>query len=978
VLPCLGSDLDPFDGAAREPLVRRGAAMTWLASTTPAGTTLTVRPGPPDLVGRDTELAALAEVAARPACVVLIEGEAGIGKTRLVRELVRAPRMREVRVLLGTCQPVRDPFPYGGVLEALRAVDPARIAALSPVAGVLRPLLPELTGALPPAPPPAPDRASDRHREFRALRELLGACGPALLVLEDLHCADPNTLDLLRFLVGTPQSHLGVVLTSRHPIPVRAGDGMRTARVRLGPLDPGQVRRLAAAVLGAPRVGEEFATELHALTAGIPLVVEETLRGLGGTEPPSLDAVEVPPSVRDTMAARTGALPTVAQHLAGAVAVLGTPADTELIGGLCGLRGARLTTALARVTDAGVLYEVAPNHYDFRHPLARRAVYEALGGPRRRQAHAQALRALAGVEPAPLRRLATHAREAGRTEQWLRLAEAAADEATDDGDTAQAIDLLQALLSEAALDEDAVERLATKLSRISLRGLHQEVMATLRRLLAERPLSRTARGTIRLHLGMLIVRTVGSLERGRTEVERAIDELADRPELAARGINLLAQPIDGTTPLEWHEGWARRAAEVYDRLTDPELRLALTVDRIACRSHIGDGSAWGEFERLALSPSTVAERVQQARLWCNLADAQSWAGHLDRAERLAADALGEGEATGALFVVGLCRSTTLRLDWLRGNWAGLAETGEALRVRYRDIGPVVTEAELVLGALAAVRGEFAVAERHLRATSVAAPEHGAIPVVLAATGMLVRIRLATGDVAAACTAADRGMAVARAKGVWVWAAELVPAVVDAYARAGRLAEVDAVLGEFTRGIEGRDAPVGQAALALGLGTLLAARNETAGAVRALEDAAARYAELPMPYAATGARERAARCGLAGGDGTAVERLAVAAEEYERLGAASDAGRCRRELREHGAWAPSQRGRRGYGQELSPREREVARMLAGGRTNREIAEGLFLSPRTVEQHVAKVLRKLGARSRAEVAQRELTPAEPVPR
>jgi DNA-binding NarL/FixJ family response regulator len=54
------------------------------------------------------------------------------------------------------------------------------------------------------------------------------------------------------------------------------------------------------------------------------------------------------------------------------------------------------------------------------------------------------------------------------------------------------------------------------------------------------------------------------------------------------------------------------------------------------------------------------------------------------------------------------------------------------------------------------------------------------------------------------------------------------------------------------------------------------------------------------------------------------------------------------------------------------------MLAGGRTNREIAKGLFLSPRTVEQHVAKVLRKLGARSRAEVAQRELTPAEPVPR
>ena len=92
---------------------------------------------------------------------------------------------------------------------------------------------------------------------------------------------------------------------------------------------------------------------------------------------------------------------------------------------------------------------------------------------------------------------------------------------------------------------------------------------------------------------MLLVRTIGGLGRGRLEVERAIGELTDRPDLAARGITLLAQPIDGLTPLSWHESWRARAGEVYERLDDTELRLALTADRIAAASHVGDGVGVG-------------------------------------------------------------------------------------------------------------------------------------------------------------------------------------------------------------------------------------------------------------------------------------------------------------------------------------------------------------------------------------------------
>ncbi|MGZ3145324.1 response regulator transcription factor [Lentzea chajnantorensis] len=94
-------------------------------------------------------------------------------------------------------------------------------------------------------------------------------------------------------------------------------------------------------------------------------------------------------------------------------------------------------------------------------------------------------------------------------------------------------------------------------------------------------------------------------------------------------------------------------------------------------------------------------------------------------------------------------------------------------------------------------------------------------------------------------------------------------------------------------------------------------------------------------------------------------LDALARSYESLGATVDAARCRHRIRSTGATTPSHRGRRGYGDDLSPREQDVARLLAGGHTNREIAQALFLSRRTVEEYVVKVRRKLNARSRHDV-------------
>jgi DNA-binding NarL/FixJ family response regulator len=95
-------------------------------------------------------------------------------------------------------------------------------------------------------------------------------------------------------------------------------------------------------------------------------------------------------------------------------------------------------------------------------------------------------------------------------------------------------------------------------------------------------------------------------------------------------------------------------------------------------------------------------------------------------------------------------------------------------------------------------------------------------------------------------------------------------------------------------------------------------------------------------------------------------LLSALESFAALGATWDAARVRRSLREHGVARPWRGGRRGYGNRLSPREEEVARLAARGQTNREIAEALVLSPRTVQDHLAKAMRKLGVESRKALA------------
>lgn len=945
----------------------------------------------PVLAGRTGELHALLDAVTHPPAVALVEGEAGIGKTRLITEALAHPSVRGRRILLGSCHPLREPFPYGPVFDLLRRLEGQVPAGLNPVCGALRPYLPEIADRLPPAPEPLQDLRARQHRLFRAVRALLDALGDAVVVVEDLHWADDGTRDLLRFLVDDPPQRLSVVLSYRREDLPGAGlplgrayrhpPGTTAVLIPLRPLDVHAVRSLFASLSGRLGTPADFAAELHRRTAGIPFVLEEVIRALpaglqeqgyrvdSGRE--ALDGMEVPTLLREATADRMAGLSPAAADAVRAAAVLQVPAGEELIAAVLGdAEGTACGAAIREALLAGALYECEGegDRYGFRHALAQQAVYTGVSGPDRRRLHRQAMRALAAEDPPPLVQLAHHARQAGDLTAWQRYAEAAAASAREMGDLALAVQILEELLSDARLGRPEWARIAVELSRDAVVGLtYRRVVRLLGRVVQDPHMPDGLRGEIRLNLGLLLYNQAGDYAEGRVAVELAVEELRDRPALAARGMAALAFPSWDEHPFEVCERWISRAEEYAAREPDAAVRTAVRGNRLALRMGAGHPAAREEAERLMAETSAGTDRREVARACGNFADAATFLGHYAAAQRYRAEGRRLAAGCGAAFYEGIIEGTALRLDWYGGRWQGLEERAHHALQVVQGVSAIAADAYLVLGLLATARGEWDEACAQLLAAGLDDPGNAPAPILACASGAMARLHLARGDVTAGRAEAERGIDRIRRKRMWVWAGDLAPMAVSALVRGGRPEDAGRVADEFAAGVEGRDAPLAAAALRACRGVLAAGADRHGEAVAEFTAAREAYEALPQPYSAARTGEAAARCGLAAGRAEAVDELARVAEEFGALGATRDAARCRRVLRSSGVALPSRRGRRGYGDQLSPRESEVARLVALGHTNREIADVLFLSPRTVEQHVAKVLRKLRVASRSEVGE-----------
>jgi DNA-binding CsgD family transcriptional regulator len=932
------------------------------------------------VVGRDRELALLRAAATAPPCVLVVTGEAGVGKSTLAAAFPAGDHP----VLVGHCHALRQPFPLGPVIEAVSDAR-ARIAGLtlSPLAGALQPLLPELSDALPPPLAPLGDAVSERHRVFRALAEVLTALGDATLVVEDLHWADPVTCELMTFLADRMPPRLRLVVTLR-PEEVAADSPLQGAlaranppgtllRIALAPLTNDEVHDLVRIRLGGRTVAPEFSAYVHEQTSGVPFAVEELLRLLAArgllTEAavaaPTTEQwqrVDVPPAVRESVLERARRLGPGVWPMLRAAAVLDVPSPVAELVAVSGLDGAAARDAVAVAVQAVLLTDRADGRLSFQHSLARRAVYEALSPVERRETHLLAAEVLQRRDPAPLERLAHHFRLGDARSQWLRYSEAAADMFLSVGGDRSAIPLLLDAYEDARADPGARIRLALKLGQAAFHASTAStagpaVLDVLRELVEDPTLTQADRGEVRLATAG-VLSNLGDTVAAAGEYLRATEELVDRPARAARAMGNLALPIFAPSADDALR-WLARAEATVAGLGDAATATKVGHDRIALLVVLGDPDGVRALDGLDTTPATVPEQRGQIRGLMNSAGSCTAIGLYPRAAALLASADALSEAQGYVRYEQTLGLTHLLVDWFTGAWDGLADRCAAAAAGGNVTPPDATAARLRGTVAEVVTGAPGRDTAHLLRRLRSSQSPVFVWERAVATGVAARLQLAAGE--PAVETVTPSLDELRNGGWWTWLGqEVVPAATAALVAAGDTREAERLTAAFATRLRGRVAPAAQAALAECRAVLAAASGDVARASAAYRKARAAWAALPRPYEAALAAEALGR--LAPGD-DGVASLTTALDELDRLGARRDAARVRQELRARGVATGGRAGRRSYGTALSPREREVAALVADGLTNRAIAARLFLSPRTVEEHVARILDKLGTTRRA---------------
>jgi DNA-binding CsgD family transcriptional regulator/tetratricopeptide (TPR) repeat protein len=487
------------------------------------------------LLEREAELRGLRE-ALDEACqgrgsVVLISGEAGIGKTSLVRAFA-ASAADWARIRVGVCDDLETPRTLGPFR------DMARLAG-GPLAGALEPV-------------------AERDAVFGAAWQEL-ADATTVMIVEDVHWADDATLDVLRYLAWRAGELPSVlVLTYRdeelrddHPLRRLLGTLARRGVRRLEPrrLSAGAVERLAAAR------GLDPGVVLHA-TGGNPFFVAEVLAS---------PDVEVPATVRDAVLARVAELGEGAQRSLELLSTVPGRVERWLVDGLLGDAAGQLEEAERR----GLL-EADEAHVWFRHELARRAIEQGLPSTARLAHNRRVLAALAARPHVELSRLAHHARAAGEAELVVEYGLAAAREAAGAGAFHEALDHYELALRSARPLPD--ERRATvledsvwvlyNLSRFDLAVARAREVVRLREPLGDRATLGQALTTLSRMLYM--VNDPAGSEAAATRAVGLLEPLGDLGRLA-RAATYLAAILTLTDRPEEAIAWARRALELGER-----------------------------------------------------------------------------------------------------------------------------------------------------------------------------------------------------------------------------------------------------------------------------------------------------------------------------------------------------------------------------------------------------------------------------
>ncbi|WP_128381963.1 helix-turn-helix transcriptional regulator [Streptomyces cavernae] len=986
----------------------------------------------PALVGREPERDLLA-TAVRSAgegrgSTVFVLGEPGIGKSRLVEEAVAAAERIGLRVLRGRAATAGRAVPLRPLAEAVLSGLRGEGAPTNGDLGPYEPLLSRLCGLAPQDGAPLVGYAEAVLR----LLGVLGRTGGCVLVLEDLHDADADTLTIVDYLTDNLPGQRAVLLATLRGGPgpaldlAEASASRRTARtVRLARLGPAHTAELAARCLGHDDAGAVPAAvldRLHAVSEGVPFVVEELLRAMvdsgdlvqrrdtGWTVTGTLSS-GVPATVAAAVLQRLDHLAPPGVALLEAAAVLGRRFPVDIAARVAGLDR---TTALRQLRHAAHAHLVTdgttaeePGWHTFRHALTADAIAHRLLPAERAAlclAAADAIESAHAAGPEP--RGADWARRPGESsalnggDPGGDLYRLTAELCVAGGQRARAAVLLtragrQAVLRGALLT--AVELLdrgleltadAADISPEAVAGLLEELLAALvltgdvqrvpelgARL--DRVLTAWGAPPARRAAGFLTqagaAATVQRWEEGLTAVRRARELLGAEPDPASRAaLDAVAahlvlnsqRPDRRETATALAEGAVATAEEV----GLPEVSCKALNMLGYCLRPLDLAEAEKVFERLVATAETHALPVWRIRGLLEL-------GVLDRirftgTERLQ-DARKAAEETGAVLMTAWADMHLALAHVLGDDLDRATEAGRRLRTKARRLR--LDEVEL-LGAgvdaiIATIRGEREQlqAALHVLESALAGRSAGAVwgyadtSVWGWAQGICSLLREEHDRAMAEFTKADRVMrALPSTRGVTGF---LGPYLLLRTVRgAAAWAELDGAVANRLTEVHWDQPFVGWSRA-----VLLGREGRPAEAAKAAEEALAGTDTIPL------ARHLCLRLGaqaaLTDGWGRPVEWLRAAEQFFHDRGTTRVSAACRALLREAGSPVP----RRRQGHETIPpelrrtgvtaREYEVLRLLGRGLGNQEIAEHLFLSPRTVEKHLASLRNRTGRSGRA---------------
>jgi DNA-binding NarL/FixJ family response regulator len=933
------------------------------------------------VVGRERELAeidaALRDVGRGERRVLALLGEAGIGKTALLDALRESATGAGLQVLEGRAGEHERDVPFGAVTDALdpaaEAVSARRLETLgadrvAELAAVLPAVARHASSSAPPA-----GGAAERFRFHRALASLLDLLArerPLVLVLDDVHWADGATLEWILHLLRRPPQAAHLLAVAMRPVEAapRLLDALRSARgasmLELGPLGEEAALRCLNAIPD-PGLRRRMADE----AGGNPLFLHELARVADLRGP-------LPPTIVAAVGLEAGALGGDARLLLDGAAVIGDPFEPGLAAAAAGLERGQALAALDALVAADLVRPDGGRRFRFRHPLVRRAVYDVAPAGWRLAAHERAAAALA-AQGASATAQAYHVEQCAQPGD-----EAAITVLTDAGHAAAetapataarwygaALELVPAgdvgrrigLLAPMAIAQGAAGRLHDCHASLTevLRLLPDEPADALRATLVagvatvEQMLGRNAEAIARLRSALEALGPDGNESiRAQLEVDLAATAawMQDAPLAREHASRAEALAVDGQPAI---------LAQAHAIGAIAALWLGRGEDAEDGRHAANEGLRTMPDDVLSARPVAVYY-VAFADLFCErFESARQWA---ERGLRLARQS-GQGRLVAPL--AALHAMTVNNLGDVSACLAAADVAQETSRLQNLDF-------MLYMALYAAVTAQL---ERDDHAAALALHDEGLALAPRLEDSLGTRSGLVNFALVHRHADPERFVREVLAAGGQElegidrsWGSYVVKAVALALIELGRLDEA-AVWGDrLEQRVGGLPLPVGAERLQIVRAAVDLARDDAPAAAERALAAAATLSTLDAGLDRRFALDVAGRAQLAAGDREGATRtLLTLVAEAGRSGAVRPRDAAARELRRLGVRVEARAAEAGADLEaLSPREREIAALVAEGMSNKAIAARIYLSEKTVERHLSNSYAKLGVRGRAELA------------